>query len=66
MSRWYAIEVRTTVSVMMKASLGSVSFLIFIILVWVIAKVRYYMRVSEEQWRRVDKSRLVDWSDDND
>ena len=51
---------------MMKASLGSVSFLIFIILVWVIAKVRYYMRVSEEQWRRVDKSRLVDWSDDSD
>ena len=51
---------------MMKASLGSVSILIFIILVWVIAKVRYYMRVSEEQWRRVDKSKLVDWSDDND
>jgi hypothetical protein len=51
---------------MMKASLVSVSCLIFIILVWVIAKVRYYMRVSEEQWRRVDKSKLVDWSDDND
>ena len=40
--------------------------LIVIIVVWVIAKVRYYMRVSEEQWERVDKSKLVSWSDEED
>lgn len=49
----------------MKANLGSALLLILIILVWVIAKVRYYMRVSDEQWERVDKSKLVEWADDD-
>ncbi len=49
----------------MKANLWSVSVLVLIIVVWVIAKVRYYMRVSDEQWRQVDKSRLVEWTDDD-
>ncbi len=51
---------------MMEANLWSVALLILIILVWVIAKVRYYMRVSEEQWKRVDKSKLREWDDDDD
>ncbi len=51
---------------MMKANLASVLLLVLIILVWVIAKVRYYMRVSDEQWKRVDKSKLVRWSDDDE
>lgn len=50
----------------MKANLASILLLIAIILVWVIAKVRYYMRVSDEQWRRVDKSKLVEWRDDEE
>lgn len=50
----------------MKASLASMLLLILVILVWVIAKVRYYMRVSDEQWRRVDKSKLVKWQDDEE
>ena len=49
----------------MKANLGSALLLILIILVWVIAKVRYYMRVSDEQCERVDKSKLVEWADDD-
>jgi hypothetical protein len=48
-----------------EANLWSVSILILIVIVWVIVKVRYYMRVSEEQWRRVDKSRLVKWDYDD-
>lgn len=47
----------------MKANLASILLLLAIILVYVVAKVRYYMRVSDEQWRRVDKSKLVDWTD---
>lgn len=49
----------------MKANLASILLLLAIILVYVVAKVRYYMRVSDEQWRRVDKSKLVDWTDDD-
>ena len=51
---------------MMKANLLSISVLILVIVIWVIAKVRHYMRVSDEQWRRVDKSKLVTWADDED
>ena len=51
---------------MMKANLWSVVLLILIVLVWVIAKVRYYMRVSDEQWKRVDKSKLREWPEDED
>ena len=39
--------------------------LLVIIIVWVIAKVRHYARVSERQWERVDKSRLRRWEDDD-
>ena len=37
-----------------------------IIAIYVIAKIRHYMRVSDEQWRRVDKSKLMHWEDDED
>jgi hypothetical protein len=50
----------------MQANLASILLLLAIIVVYVVAKVRYYMRVSDEQWRRVDKSKLVDWRDDED
>ena len=42
-----------------------VLLLVVIIIVWVIAKVRHYARVSERQWERVDKSRLRHWEDDD-
>ncbi len=38
--------------------------LMVIVIVWVIAKVRYYARLSERQWQRVDKSKLRQWDDD--
>lgn len=41
-----------------------VLILLAIIIVWVIAKVRYYARLSERQWERVDKSKLRRWDDD--
>ena len=36
------------------------------VLAWVVSKVRYYMRKSEEQWREVDKSKLRTWEDEDD
>jgi predicted membrane channel-forming protein YqfA (hemolysin III family) len=34
------------------------------VIVYVAAKVLFYMRKSERQWRQVDKSKLKDWEDD--
>lgn len=39
--------------------------LVAVVIVYVIAKVRYYMKQSEEQWRQVDKSKLREWEDDD-
>jgi hypothetical protein len=38
--------------------------LIAVIIVYVIAKVISYARLSEEQWKQVDKSKLREWEDD--
>ena len=40
--------------------------LIVIVFVYVIAKVRYYMKQSEQQWLEVDKSKLKEWDDEED
>lgn len=40
--------------------------LIAIVMIYVIAKIREYMRVSDEQWKKVDKSKLREWDDDED
>jgi len=40
--------------------------LLAIVVVWVIAKVVGYMRLSERQWRNVDKSKLKRWDDEED
>ena len=40
--------------------------LIAIVLIYVVAKIREYMRVSDAQWQKVDKSKLREWDDDED
>jgi hypothetical protein len=35
-----------------------------VVAIYVIAKVVYYARKSEQQWQQVDKSRLREWNDD--
>jgi hypothetical protein len=40
--------------------------LIAVIVVYTIAKVRQYMRESEDEWKQVDKSKLREWDDDWD
>ena len=50
----------------MPDGLGLILALIVIVFIYVIAKVRYYMRQSEQQWQNVDKSKLREWDDDED
>jgi hypothetical protein len=38
--------------------------MIAVIIVYTIAKVVRYVRLSEQQWKEVDKSKLKEWKDD--
>jgi len=38
--------------------------MIAVIIVYTIAKVIDYNRLSEQQWKQVDKSKLKEWDDD--
>ncbi len=40
--------------------------MIALIVIYTIAKVLQYMRLSDEQWRDVDKSKLKEWEDDDE
>lgn len=40
--------------------------MIALIVVYTIAKVLQYMRLSDRQWDEVDKSKLKEWEDDED
>ncbi len=40
--------------------------MIALIVIYTIAKVLQYMRLSDEQWREVDKSKLKEWEDDDE
>ncbi len=38
--------------------------MIAVIIIYTIAKVIRYNRLSEQQWEQVDKSKLKEWNDD--
>ena len=40
--------------------------LIAVVIVYVLAKIRFYMRKSDEQWLAVDKSKLREWDDEDE
>jgi len=40
--------------------------MIALVVVYTIAKVLQYMRLSDKQWREVDKSKLREWDDDDE
>lgn len=40
--------------------------MIALVVVYTIAKVLQYMRLSEKQWSEVDKSKLREWDEDDD
>ena len=49
----------------MPSGLLPILILIAVIVVYVVAKVIAYARISEEQWKQVDRSKLREWQDDD-
>ena len=56
---------RYDLDVIMPQELWLILIFIVVVIVYTIAKVRKHMRVSEEQWEQVDKSKLREWEDDD-
>ena len=50
----------------MPDGLTPILLLIAVVAIYTIAKVLQYMRLSNEQWKQVDKSKLREWEDDDD
>ncbi|MDJ0938519.1 MAG: hypothetical protein QNJ00_02015 [Woeseiaceae bacterium] len=46
--------------------LTPILILIAVVVIYVLAKVVFYVRKSEEQWEEVDKSKLKEWDDEDD
>lgn len=40
--------------------------IIVFVAIYVLAKIVNYMRISDEQWQEVDKSKLKEWEDDDE
>ena len=49
----------------MHEGLWLILLLIVVVILYTVAKVLRYMRLSAEQWRQVDKSKLREWEDDD-
>lgn len=43
-----------------------VVLIVAVVIAWVLSKIVFYMKKSEQQWRNVDKSKLKEWEDDPD
>lgn len=50
----------------MSEGLWLILVFIALVIIYTIAKVFEYMKKSEQQWRKVDKSKLRDWDEDDD
>lgn len=49
----------------MPEGLWPILAIVAIVVVYVLARVFQYMRLSEQQWREVDKSKLKTWEDED-
>jgi hypothetical protein len=50
---------------LMPDGLWPIIILIAIVIAWVVSKIRFYMKKSDEQWQRVDKTKLREWDDED-
>jgi len=48
----------------MSAGFWPAIVIVVLVIAWVLSKVLFYARKSEEQWKEVDKSKIKDWDDD--
>ncbi len=49
----------------MPEGLLPILIMIAVVIIYVLAKVKVYLRRSEQQWREVDKSKLREWQDED-
>lgn len=49
----------------MPEGLLPILIMIAAVIIYVLAKVKVYLRRSEQQWREVDKSKLREWQDED-
>ncbi len=49
----------------MPDGLWPVLILIAFVVIYAVVRIREYMRVSNEQWKNVDKSKLKEWDEDD-
>lgn len=59
------IDVNTVGRSAMPKGLVFLLVMIAVIIVYTIAKVVSYNRLSQKQWEQVDKSKLKEWDDDS-
>lgn len=50
----------------MQDGFWAIAAIIVVVILYVLAKVLFYIRRSEEQWSQVDKSKLRAWEHDDD
>lgn len=50
----------------MPSGLTLLLIMIAVIIVYTLARVVQYVRLSEKQWNEVDKSKLKEWEDDDE
>jgi positive regulator of sigma E activity len=60
------ITTQLAVEISMAEGFWLVAAIIVLVLAWVLSKVRYYMKKSEQQWQDVDKTKLREWEEDED
>lgn len=60
------VAFESTTNGTMPEGFWAVIVIIVAIVAYVLAKVVYYVRRSDEQWTEVDKSKLKEWKDDED
>jgi hypothetical protein len=53
-------------TIIMSIGFWPIAAFILFVFVWVLSKVFFYARKSEEQWQKVDKSKLKEWDDDEE
>ncbi len=50
----------------MSVGFWPVLIIVLLVIAWVLSKVFFYARKSEEQWQKVDKNKLKTWDEDED
>jgi hypothetical protein len=64
LNRWNAFTNNRRSLGAMSDGFWPVVLIVAVVIAWVLSKIVFYMKKSEQQWRNVDKSKLKEWEDD--